>query len=80
MLAEQEDMEAIQANIIAEIQAVHLDVKKELKEAIGTLQSELVGFRGEESVKLKGIASELKETMNRVKAIEQRVADMEESC
>ena len=60
--AEQADMDAIQANIIAEIQAVRLDVKKELNKAMGTLKSELVDFREEVSTKLNGIASELKET------------------
>lgn len=37
-------MEDIQANIIAGTQAVHLE---ELNRAIGTLESELVDFRGE---------------------------------
>lgn len=77
-LADHEDMEAIQTNIIAEIQAVRLDVKKELKEAIGTLKSELMDFRGEVNAKLNGIASELKETTDRVESMEQRVAEMEE--
>lgn len=76
MLAEQEAMEA---KIIAEIQAIRVDVKKELSEAIGTLKSELVDFRGEISTKLNGISSELREITDRVEATEQRVADVEES-
>lgn len=78
MLTEQEAMEAIQAKIIADIQAVLVDVKKDLNEAIGTLKSELVDFRGEMCAKLNGI-SELKEITDRVEATEQRVADVEES-
>lgn len=66
-LAEHEAMEAIQANIIAEIQAVRLDLKKEL-----------VDFRGEINQKLNDITSELKEITERVEETEQRVADMEE--
>lgn len=72
-LAEHEDMEAIQANIIAGIQVVRLDVKKELK-AIEKLED----ISGEVSAKLNGIASELKETTDRVEAIQQRVSNMEE--
>lgn len=52
-------MEAIQANIIVEIQVVHLDVKKEINETIGTLKSKVANFRGEINQKLNGI--ELKE-------------------
>lgn len=63
-LAEQDDMNDIQANIIAEIQAVRLDVKTELNETIGTLKSELIDFKGEVSTKLNDIASEF-ETRSR---------------
>ncbi|KAE8287912.1 hypothetical protein D5F01_LYC13970 [Larimichthys crocea] len=79
ILAEQEAMEAIQTKIIAEIQAVHVDVKKDLNEAIGTLKNELADFRGEMSTKLNDISSELKEITDRVEATEQRVAEVEES-
>lgn len=72
-------MEAIQTKIIAEIQAAIVDVKKDLNEAIGTLKSKLVDFRGEMCTKLNGISSELKEITDRVEATEQRVADVEES-
>lgn len=79
MLAEHEAMEAVQAKIIAEIQAVRVDVKKEFNEALGTLKSELVDFRGEISTKLNGISTELREITDRVEATEQRVAVVEES-
>lgn len=46
-LVEYRTMEAIQANIIVEIQVVHLDVKKEINETIGTLKSKVANFRGE---------------------------------
>lgn len=77
-LANHEDMDAIQANIIAEIQAVRLDVKKELNKTIWKLKNELIDIREEVSAKLNNIASELKETTDRVEAMEQRVADMED--
>lgn len=77
-LANHEDMDAVHANIIAEIQAVRLDVKKELNETIGTLKNELIDFREEVSAKLNDIASELKEKTDRVEAMEQRVDDMED--
>lgn len=60
-------MDAIQANIIAEIQAVRSDLKKEL-----------VDFRGEVNQKLSDIASGLKEITERVEETKQRIADMEE--
>lgn len=72
------DMEAIQANIIAEIQAGRVDVKKELTENIGQLKSELGDFRGEVSVKLNTIATDLKNITDRVEQAEQRLAEVEE--
>lgn len=70
------DMEAIQANIIAVIQAVWVDVKKELTENIGQLKSELSAFIGEVSLKLKNIATNLKDIMDRVEQAEQTLADV----
>lgn len=70
-------METIHANIIAEIQAVRLYVKNKLNDAIGTLKSELVDFRGV-NAKLNGISSELKQTIDRVDAMELRVAELVE--
>lgn len=67
MLVEHEALEAVQAKLMAEIQAVRVDV------------SELVDFRGEISTKLNGISTELREITDRVEATEQRVAVDEES-
>lgn len=76
--AKHEDMEAIQASIIAEIHAVRLDVKKEFVETIGQLKTELAEFRGEVCQKLKTIATDLKDITERVEETEQRISDMEE--
>lgn len=54
-----------------------MDVKKELIENIGQLKSELAAFRGEVSLKLKNIATNLKDMMDRIEQAQQILADME---
>ncbi len=76
--AKQENMDAIQANIITEIKAVCSDMKKEYSETIGVLKKELTDFREEVKEKLSTIGSDLQEITKRVEETEQRVADMEE--
>lgn len=76
--AEHEGMDAIQANIIAKIKAVRLDLKKEFIETMGPLKKELVDFREDVSQKLSTIVTDLKEITDRVAETEHRVADMEE--
>ena len=71
-------MEAIQANIISEIQGIRSDMKKELGETVGLLKKELVDFRIEVNQKLNSIGSNLKEVTGRVEETERRVAEMEE--
>lgn len=76
--ANHEGMEAIQANIIAEIKAVRSDLKKEFSETMEPLRKELVDFREDVNQKLSAIVTDLKEITDRVTETEQRVADMEE--
>lgn len=76
--AKQENMEAIQANIITEIKAVRSDMKKEYSETIGVLKKELTDFREEVNEKLSTISCDLQEITKRVEETEQRVADVEE--
>lgn len=76
--ADHEGIDAIQANIIAEIKAVRLDLKKEFIETMGPIKKELVDFREDVSQKLSTIVTDLKEITDRVAETEQRVADMEE--
>lgn len=77
-LAMEASMEAIQANIIAELRKVQDDAKKELIDNIEALKSEVTGFRGEMGKRMDDIAEDLKGVTQRVEETEQRVADIEE--
>lgn len=76
--AEHEAMEAVRANIIAEIQAVRSDMKKEFTDTMALLKGELADFRGEINQKLSAIFADLKAIRDRAEEMEQRVAAMEE--
>lgn len=76
--AQEEHMEAIQANIIAELRKIQDDAKKELIDKIEGLKSEISGFRNEMGKRMDGIAEELKGVTRRVDEAEQRIADIEE--
>lgn len=76
--AKQEDMDAIQANIITEIKAIRTDMKKEHSETLGVLKKELTDFREEINQKLSFIGIELQEITERVGEAEQRVGAVEE--
>ncbi|XP_041854710.1 cytochrome c1-like [Melanotaenia boesemani] len=54
-------MEALQANIIAELKEVQVDVKKEFIDKIGLLKTEMSEFRGEMGQHLNDIVADLKE-------------------
>lgn len=71
-------MEAMQANIIAELRKVQDEAKNELIDKIETLKTEVSGFRGEMGKRMDGIAEDLKGITQRVDEAERRVADMEE--
>lgn len=78
MLAQENQMEAMQANIIAELRKVQDDAKKELIDKIEALKTEVSGFRGEMSKRMDDIAEDLKGITQRVDEAEQRVVDIEE--
>lgn len=71
-------MEAIQANIIAEIQAAKSEQKKDFEEVIDSLKKELTDFREDINQKLNTIATDLKDITDRVEQAEERVAEVEE--
>jgi len=76
--AKREDMDAIQANIIAEIKAIRSDMKKEHSETLGVLKKELTDFREEINQKFNFIGKDLQEITDRMGEAEQRVAVVEE--
>lgn len=77
-ISEEASYHTMEANIIAEIKAVSLDLKQEFIEIMVQLgKRELVDFRGDVSQKLKSFISDLKEITNRVEETEQRVLDIE---
>ena len=71
-------MEAIQANIIAELRKAQDVAKNELIYSIEALKSEVTSFRGEMGKRMDDIGEDLKGVTQRVDEAEQRVADIEE--
>ncbi|KAK7895269.1 hypothetical protein WMY93_020594 [Mugilogobius chulae] len=77
-LTESTTMEAIQANIIAELKKVQDDLKKDFNDRMDALKTEVSGYREEMGRRMDGFAADMKEVTERVSEAEQRVADMEE--
>ncbi|CAL9682028.1 unnamed protein product [Knipowitschia caucasica] len=73
-LANDKDMDAISASIIAEIQKVRSDVN----EATGQLRQDLFNFRGETNSRLAAVETNVKQISDRIGEAERRVSNMED--
>ncbi|CAI5638836.1 unnamed protein product [Oreochromis niloticus] len=71
-------MEAMEANILAELKKVQDNLKGEIAEKIGLVKTEMSEFRKEVGQRLDEIVTDMKEVTSRIEEVEQRVNEVEE--
>uniref|UniRef100_A0A3B5QEY1 L1 transposable element RRM domain-containing protein n=1 Tax=Xiphophorus maculatus TaxID=8083 RepID=A0A3B5QEY1_XIPMA len=77
-LAADKAMDAMGANILAELKEVQTNLKKQITDQSGLITKEMSEFRKEMGKRLDDIDADLKDVKNKVEEAEQRITEVEE--